>query len=33
MEELGLRRLMTSDAAEAAGAKALGFEVVSPRRL
>jgi predicted nucleic acid-binding protein len=32
MEELGLRRLMTNDAAEAAGAKALGFEVVSPER-
>lgn len=32
MEELGLRRLMTNDAAEAAGAKALGFEVVSPGR-
>jgi predicted nucleic acid-binding protein len=30
MEELGLRRLMTNDAAEAAGAKALGFDVVSP---
>jgi predicted nucleic acid-binding protein len=33
MEELGLRRLMTNDAAEAAGAKALGFEVVGPGRL
>lgn len=32
MEELGLRRLMTNDAAEAAGAKSLGFEVVSPGR-
>jgi predicted nucleic acid-binding protein len=32
MEELGLRRLMTTDTAEAAGAKALGFEVVSPGR-
>jgi predicted nucleic acid-binding protein len=32
IEELGLRRLMTSDVAEAAGAKALGFEVVSPGR-
>src|SRR2546425_2923797 len=32
MEELGLRRLMTTDAAEAAGGKALGFEVVSPGR-
>jgi predicted nucleic acid-binding protein len=31
MEELGLRRLMTHDAAQAAGAKALGFAVVSPR--
>ena len=30
MEELGLRRLMTNDAAEAAGAAALGFEVVRP---
>ena len=30
MEELGLQRLMTNDAAEAAGAKALGFDVVSP---
>jgi predicted nucleic acid-binding protein len=33
MEDLGLRRLMTNDSAEAAGAKALGFEVVSPGRL
>ena len=32
MEDLRLRRLMTSDAAEAAGAKALGIEVVSPGR-
>ena len=32
MEELGLRRLMTTDTAEAAGAKALGLEVVSPGR-
>lgn len=32
MEELGLRRLMTTDTAQAAGAKALGFEVVSPGR-
>jgi uncharacterized protein len=32
MEELGLRRLMTNDSAQAAGAKALGFEVVSPGR-
>jgi predicted nucleic acid-binding protein len=30
MEELGVRRLMTNDAAEAAGATALGFEVMSP---
>ena len=30
MEELGLRRLMTTDIAEAAGAKARGFEVVNP---
>lgn len=30
MEELGLRRLMTTDIAEAAGATALGFEVVTP---
>jgi predicted nucleic acid-binding protein len=30
IEDLGLRRLMTHDVAEAAGAKALGFEVVSP---
>ncbi len=30
MEELGLRRLMTTDIAEAAGAKALGFEIVNP---
>ncbi len=32
IEDLGLRRLMTLDAAEAVGAKALGFEVVSPGR-
>lgn len=32
MEDLGLRRLMTHDAAQAAGAKALRFEVVSPGR-
>lgn len=32
MEELGLRRLMTTDTAQAAGGKALGFEVVSPGR-
>jgi hypothetical protein len=30
MEDLGVRRLMTHDAAQAAGAKALGFEVVRP---
>jgi len=30
MEELGLRRLMTTDTAQAAGGKVLGFEVVSP---
>ena len=30
MEELSLRRLMTTDIAEAAGATALGFEVVNP---
>ncbi|MGH7267971.1 MAG: type II toxin-antitoxin system VapC family toxin [Candidatus Rokuibacteriota bacterium] len=30
MEDLGLGRLMTHDAAQAVGAKALGFEVVSP---
>jgi uncharacterized protein with PIN domain len=32
MEELGVRRLMTGDAREAAAAIALGFEVVSPGR-
>jgi predicted nucleic acid-binding protein len=32
MEELGLQRLMTSDDAEATGARARGFEVVSPGR-
>ena len=32
MEELGLRRLMTTDTAQATGGKALGFEVVSPGR-
>jgi predicted nucleic acid-binding protein len=32
MEDLGLRRLMTNDSAEGVGAKALGFEVVSPGR-
>ena len=32
MEELGVRRLMTTDDAEAAGAKGLGFEVVTPQR-
>lgn len=30
MEELEARRLMTSDAGQAAGARALGFEVVTP---
>jgi len=30
MEELGLRRLMTTDAAQMAGGTALGFEVLSP---
>jgi predicted nucleic acid-binding protein len=30
MEDLGLRRLMTHDTAQAVGAKVLGFEVVSP---
>ena len=30
MEELGVRRLMTNDSSEAAGARALGFEVISP---
>lgn len=30
MEELRLRRLMTHDAAQAAGAEALGFEVLRP---
>jgi predicted nucleic acid-binding protein len=30
MEELGLRRLMTNDAAQAAGARGLGFEVLRP---
>lgn len=30
MEELRLRRLMTNDAAEAAAARALGFEVMRP---
>ena len=32
MEELGVRRLMTHDTAEAVGATALGFEVVTPGR-
>ena len=32
MEELGLRRLMTNDTAQATGARALGFEVVTPER-
>lgn len=30
MEELGLRRLLTNDAKQAAAAKALGYEVFSP---
>jgi hypothetical protein len=30
MEELGVRRLMTHDSSEAAGARALGFEVIGP---
>ena len=30
MEELGLRRLMTNDAAQATGAQGLGFEVLRP---
>jgi predicted nucleic acid-binding protein len=30
MEELGLRRLMTNDGAEATSASALGFEVIRP---
>jgi predicted nucleic acid-binding protein len=32
MEELGLRRLATNDEAQAAGARALGFDVVRPGR-
>jgi len=32
MEELGVRRLMTHDAAQAAAAGAIGYEVVSPGR-
>ena len=32
MAELGVRRLMTTDVAEATGARALGFEVVIPAR-
>jgi hypothetical protein len=32
MEELGLRRLMTNDAAQGNGARALGFDVVRPGR-
>jgi predicted nucleic acid-binding protein len=32
MEELSLRRLMTTDTAQAAGGLALGFEVIRPRR-
>ena len=30
MEELGVRRLMTNDTTQAAGARAMGFEVVTP---
>ncbi len=30
MEELGARRLMTNDKNQAAAAKALGFEVITP---
>ena len=30
MEELGLRRLMSNDATQASGARALGFEVLTP---
>jgi len=30
MEELGVRRLMTNDAAQATGARGLGFEVLRP---
>jgi hypothetical protein len=30
MKELGLRRLLTNDAKQAAAARALGYEVVSP---
>jgi len=30
MEELGLRRLMTNDVAQAIGARSLGFEVLRP---
>ena len=30
MEALGLRRLMTNDAAQATGARGLGFEVLTP---
>lgn len=32
MEELGLRRLMSSDAVQGNGARALGFEVLRPAR-
>jgi len=32
IEDLGLRRLMTHDIAEAEGAQALGFDVLSPGR-
>jgi len=31
METMGLRRLLTNDAVQAAAARALGFEVVTPR--
>ena len=30
MEQLGIRRLMTHDASQATGARALGFEVLKP---
>jgi predicted nucleic acid-binding protein len=30
MEELGIRRLMTHDSSQAAGARALGFDVLTP---
>src|SRR5262249_20782974 len=32
IEDLGIRRLMTNDASEAAAAQVLGFEVVTPGR-